>query len=254
MSTLKFQVIIPCYNEASRLPVQEFKEFLSSDSNDTDILFVNDGSKDKTSDVLAALKADFPQRVNTLELNKNSGKAEAVRSGVLKLLEEEAEFDYIAFMDADLSTPLSEITEIRKAILEFSNPSMVFGSRIKLFGSTEITRSNARHYVGRIIATMISKSLKLAIYDTQCGFKFIRKDRLKSIFEERFTSRWLFDVEIIFRLLILFGYEKIEKEMFEYPVKKWTEKGDSKIPLTYAFRIPLELMRIRSKYSSKTID
>lgn len=231
------------------MPISNFDDFLSTNQSSYRFLFVNDGSRDNTADVLQELCDKFSEHCTFLNLKKNVGKAEAIRQGTLYLLQQNEECDYVGFMDADLSTPLSEIKEMEFAAERFSKPSMLIGSRIKLFGSTTIIRSNRRHYIGRIIATLISKSLKLPIYDTQCGFKFIRYDRLNDLFKEEFISRWLFDVELIFRLLSLTGYDGIEGELFELPVTRWEEKGDSKIPLSYAFKMPLELLRIRFKYN-----
>jgi glycosyltransferase involved in cell wall biosynthesis len=230
------------------MPLPEIQHYLSWEQGHTKLLFVNDGSKDNTKNVLDALQKEFPDKVHCLHLEKNSGKAEAIRLGMHHIEQVGIDYDYAGFMDADMSTPLTEIANFQDAIERFSRPSMIIGSRIKLFGSTHIVRSDRRHYVGRIIATFISKSIKLPIYDTQCGFKFIRRDRINVLFSEAFTSRWLFDVELIFRLLKLTGYAAIEGDLFELPVSNWEEKGDSRIPLSYAFRMPIELIKIRKRY------
>ena len=124
---------------------------------------------------------------------------------------------------------------------------MLMASRIKLFGSTDIQRSSLRHYTGRIIATAISLILGIAVYDTQCGLKFFRRDFVADLFAKPFISRWLFDVEIIFRLM-----RKVEARgnLYEIPLAKWVEKGASKIPLSYVVLLPLELGRIAWKYRS----
>lgn len=240
--------IIPCYNEENRLPLADFANFLAAKHLNVLLLFVNDGSKDNTVKLLSNLVNDSEGKASLLSLKKNQGKAEAIRQGMLHLAESNSGLDYIGFMDADLAVSLDEIFKLDSVISDFENPAMIIGSRIKLFGSTEIIRSNRRHYIGRVIATLISKSLKLPIYDTQCGFKVIRKDMVSTLFKESFTSRWLFDVELIFRLLALTGYNGIQGQLFEMPVSKWHEKGDSRIPLTYAFSMPFELLKIRNRY------
>lgn len=252
-SNNKIAFIIPCYNEGKRLPFIEFENFLAANHLNVSFLFVNDGSKDNTEILLNKLINDSQGRASLLTLKNNQGKAEAIRQGMLQLAESTADIDFIGFMDADLAVPLDEIFKLDKALTDFDCPAMLIGSRIKLFGSTEIIRSNRRHYIGRIIATLISKSLKLPIYDTQCGFKVIRKNKVLKLFKDPFTSRWLFDVELIFRLLALTGYNGIQGQLFEMPVSKWHEKGDSRIPLTYAFRMPFELLKIRKRYR-KALD
>lgn len=244
-------IVIPCYNEAERLQIHEFQEFLENSAKQTFFLFVNDGSVDNTTEVLDKIKVLKQGHIDVLNLSKNSGKAEAVRQGMIWLMEHQNNFDYAAFMDADLSTPLTQIDAMRKRIVEYNRPAALIGSRVKIFGSTDIQRSEFRHYIGRIIATLISRSLKLSIYDTQCGFKVFRKDMLNRLFGQKFISRWLFDVEILFRLKQIFGSTSLTTQLFEIPVEAWHEKGGSKIPFHYIFRVPIELFKIRSKYGSK---
>ena len=252
-SNNKIAFIIPCYNEEKRLPFSDFTNFIAANHVNISFLFVNDGSKDNTEMLLNKLIKDSQGRASLLSLKNNQGKAEAIRQGMIQLATSTGDNDYIGFMDADLAVPLDEIFKLDKAITDFENPAMLIGSRIKLFGSTEIIRSNRRHYIGRMIATLISKSLKLPIYDTQCGFKAIRKDMVMPLFKDPFISRWLCDVELIFRLLALTGYYGIKGQLFEMPMSKWQEKGDSRIPLTYAFKMPFELLKIRKRYR-KVLD
>ena len=102
---LKICLVIPCYNEAQRLPITQFQQFMQQNPQ-IGLCFVNDGSSDKTQEVLQKLIEEFPQ-ARVLELAKNGGKAEAVRQGMLFLAPED--WDYVGFWDADLATPLSEI-------------------------------------------------------------------------------------------------------------------------------------------------
>ena len=197
-------VVIPCFNEEKRLPIDEYLQFFAENPSNLQFLFVDDGSDDDTHQLVQQLADKFPESVSAMSLPKNVGKAEAVRVGVLNVLKGNP--DYVAYWDADLSTSLNEI-ELFKAFLE-SHQQAVFlmGSRVKLHGSTIIIRNESRHYIGRIVATIISSLLKLAVYDTQCGAKFIKASDANYIFEFPFISRWIFDVEIIFRILQKYGY------------------------------------------------
>ncbi len=248
MTASSVAIVIPCYNESKRFPVADYQRFLKEHPQ-VHLLFVNDGSTDKTLDVLSNLSAEFSSNTSVLNLEKNAGKAEAVRQGVLNIITtQHSDSKYIAYLDADLSTPLSEI--VRFASLMDANEALSFvaGSRIKLYGSTRIKRYTYRHYFGRIIATMISESLSIAIYDTQCGAKIFNAQIAKTIFSDSFKSKWLFDVEIFFRLINLYSREKMEDHVMEIPVTSWEEKGQSKITFLDLLQVPFDLWRIKRTY------
>ncbi|KAK3287118.1 hypothetical protein CYMTET_5347 [Cymbomonas tetramitiformis] len=104
-------VVVPgCYDEADRLPKQEFLDYASA-LEDIVFLFVNDGSKDGTLALLNSAQSSHPEKVQVLDLPLNRGKAEAVRLGMQRSCEIQAR--YVAFWDADLATPLETIKEFR---------------------------------------------------------------------------------------------------------------------------------------------
>ena len=246
-SSPSVSIVIPCFNEAKRLPVDEYHQFFSERRSNLHFLFVDDGSDDGTDQLIKQLSDQFPEFVSTLSIPKNVGKAEAVRSGMLQILEGNP--DYVAYWDADLSTSLNEISLFEDFLNKHQQAVLLMGSRVKLHGSTVIIRNEFRHYIGRIVATVISSLLKLAVYDTQCGAKFIRASDAVSVFDKPFMSRWLFDVEIIFRVLEKYGYENIEQQLFEIPLSRWVEKGESKVSWTYIFKLPIDLIGLRYTYS-----
>ena len=216
-------IVIPCYNEEKGISNNEYSNFLNNNS-EVLICFVNDGSKDNTVRVLNVLKDKHPTQIHILSLEKNSGKAEAVRAGI-QYCNTHFEHQYIGYLDADLATTLEEFIDLRNYLqgeIVFS-----FGSRIRKIGSI-IERENSRFLIGRIVATFISNILDIKVYDTQCGSKLFTKEISEKLFEKEFISRWLFDVEIFYRMILLFGREKAIKKMLEIPLKLWVEKGDSK--------------------------
>src|SRR5215468_1379489 len=99
-------VVIPCYNEATRLQGSTFKAFACA-TPAIRFLFVNDGSTDRTGWMLEGLHQDDPQRFAICHLAQNSGKAEAVRQGILRAFE--AHPAYVGYWDADLATPLETL-------------------------------------------------------------------------------------------------------------------------------------------------
>jgi len=240
----KTTIVIPCYNEESRIPVQDYRKFLFN--NSINIRFVNDGSTDRTILVLEGLKSEFPSQVNILNLPKNAGKAEAVRRGVLAA-EELEKNDIIGFMDADLSTPFEEINYFLR---EFGNARIqfVFGSRFSRIGA-RIKRFHHRHYFGRIIATLVSLYLHIPIYDSQCGAKFFHVGFARKLFMDPFVSRWLFDVEIFRRIAL--SNLKVEECSLELPLHTWIEKGGSKISFRDYLRLPVEFYKIFRHYINR---
>lgn len=228
-------VIIPCYNEGERLKnsLEHFRDCPYR------LIFVNDGSSDNTREFLEA-NIHAPDRV--LSLDKNSGKAEAVRRGMLYLmsLQEYEEVQWAAFWDADLATPVSELADFLDFAARNGGADAVYGSRIMRLGSN-IKRNFSRHVLGRLYCTLISALFGIKCYDTQCGAKVFRKSTLEQAFLEPFISRWVFDVEIILRLNAF--------KQLECPVKKWEDVKGSKIaPLKAFASVAFDILKIRRKY------
>lgn len=237
-------IVIPCYNEANRIDLMRIGTFISENES-YHICFVNDGSSDATAIVLADFCKDNPAQLSLLNLEVNRGKGEAVRRGLLEL-KSNIKFQSIGFLDADLATPLEEYEKLNEFLLS-SFYSAVFGSRMKKMGSN-IDRSVKRHLIGRFFATLISHTIELPFYDTQCGAKVFKPQFLEGIIEKPFLTKWLFDVEIIIRLKDKFGSERMDSSVFEKPLNVWIERGNSKITKGDMFRIPLDLLRIRRHY------
>ena len=232
-------VVVPCYNEANRLPVDAFRNF-SLPGAQAEFLFVNDGSTDETQRMLDA------NGFTSLALTHNSGKAEAVRLGVLAAIEKNP--DFVAFWDADLATPLSELASFISVFSTRPEIDMVMAARVRLLGR-QISRNPARHYFGRVGATLISSSLGLAVYDTQCGAKMFRVgDDLRSIFATPFLSRWIFDVEIIARLVRLRGRDAAARAIYEFPITVWQDVKGSKVRSTDFVRALKDLWKIHRAY------
>lgn len=220
-------IIVPCYNEAERINIGTFVDF-SREHRSIHFLFVNDGSTDSTAVILDNIAHQMPDCISVIHLEKNCGKADAVRQGFLKSFTMNP--DVVGFIDADLATPLECIPEFVEALLT-EKKEIVIGARVALLGRV-IERNSIRHYAGRFFATAASTILGVRIYDTQCGAKIFRvTDRLKEVFAMPFTVSWIFDVEIFARFIILErkGLPKISDICLEYPLKKWVDKKGSKI-------------------------
>lgn len=238
-------IVVPCYNEEQRLDVEQFRRFAAA-GHRVDFCFVNDGSADGTLRLLQSLHAENPSRFSVVNLEQNQGKAEAVRRGILAAADQGA--DLIGFWDADLATPLSELPSFLDVFAARPEIEMVFGARVRLLGR-EISRNASRHYFGRVGATLISQTLGLAVYDTQCGAKLFRnRDGLRTVFATPFLSRWIFDVEIIARYVRLWGRDRAAKSIYELPIKVWHDVRGSKVKSTDFIRALRDLRRIRRFY------
>ena len=235
--------IIPCFNEEKRLQRDRFVAFIKA-HNQYHFLFVNDGSTDNTVQALETIKKESPNQVSVLDLKQNVGKAEAIRQGMLGSFD--LNYDYFAFFDADLATPLEELPRLLDYSQQTPQPYLIMGSRIKLLGSTDIQRKLSRHYIGRIFATIVSNMLSMPIYDTQCGAKLLKKEVVPVLFDQPFLSKWLFDVELLFRLKKHFNDSA--SRIIEVPLKKWEDVAGSKISFTYFLKAPLDLLRIYMRY------
>jgi glycosyltransferase involved in cell wall biosynthesis len=228
---MKCCLVIPCYNEAKRLAVARFSGFIENNSQ-VDFLFVNDGSKDDTFAILSKLQTDNPQRIKVLNLVKNSGKAEAVRQGMLAV--NVAQYNYVGFWDADLAVPLSEFPRMAEIIQNKPQLFCLLASRVKLLGY-EIVRKPLRHYLGRTFATAASLFLKMSVYDTQCGAKLFRAEIISELFSAKFRTHWIFDVEILLRFKLWYlqkhvdAVNKLEDYINEMPLLRWQDVDGSKV-------------------------
>ncbi len=238
-------IIIPCFNEEIRLDKQALLSFIQ-ENRTVNICLVNDGSRDGTLVLLYKIKEVNKENILVIDLPLNAGKAEAVRKGMAAAAEWKA-FQYLAYLDADFATPLSEVASLSEAI-KVRHAMFAIGSRVKRLGAT-VERSVVRHYFGRVFATCASILLDLPVYDTQCGAKIINREWMETAFSKPFISSWLFDVEILARLRNQYGKEQLLRLTVEVPLNTWIEKGGSKIKLSHLLRIPLELLKIHFKYN-----
>ena len=158
-------VVIPCFNEADRLNVDTFAEFVC-DVDDVELIFVDDGSSDATLQSAQSVSDRAGSSVSVLRLEENCGKAEAVRQGMLWAAQRD--FSSIAFWDADLATPLETIPDFVDVLNRHSNVEVVWGTRLPLMGHT-IDRDAVRRQTGKLFsassaaassATSLSSSAK----------------------------------------------------------------------------------------------
>ncbi|WP_437733317.1 glycosyltransferase [Sorangium sp. So ce1335] len=235
-------IVVPCFNEAHRLDVAAFGAYLRAHPG-VEFIFVNDGSTDGTLGVLASIESAYPSQVEVVDLHPNQGKAQAVRAGMQRALSREAL--YVGYFDADLATPLDAIGELMEVLDTAPKIDIAVGARVALLGR-QITRRATRHYAGRVFATAASLVLGVPVYDTQCGAKLFRANAMTNeLFRRPFRSRWIFDVEIFARHL---AASRRKDGIYELPLRRWTDVGESRVKLTDFVRAIGEMAMIAQEY------
>ncbi len=230
----KIFLVVPCFNEEQRIDLSKFSGFPYH------FIFVDDGSSDQTYKLLESQKKEH---WSVLKLEKNVGKAEAVRAGVRYALEKSnlQSSDWVGFWDADLATPLEEVERFLQYQNQFyPKASAIWGSRVKRLGS-DIDRSFKRHVLGRCFATLVGIIFEMRVYDTQCGAKLFSPALGKKIFQDPFISRWLFDIELLLR--------SADAQVVECSLSQWAEIPGSKVKIIKeSRRILADLLKIYLKY------
>jgi dolichyl-phosphate beta-glucosyltransferase len=237
-------LVVPCYNEADRLEGEVFLEFARTHPG-VGLLFVDDGSTDGTAALHARLAAAAPDTIGALRLDRNAGKAEAVRRGILEALALGPSL--VGFWDADLATPLDAVDDFLALAARRPDVDLILGSRVKSMGR-DIRRKATRHYLGRIFATAVSIALGIPAYDTQCGAKVFRAtSATAAVFSRPFRNAWIFDVEILARYLDLpdDGGLPRRRRIYELTLKAWHDVPGSKLRARDFVRSMFDLLAIR---------
>jgi glycosyltransferase involved in cell wall biosynthesis len=217
-----FTVVIPCYNEASRIgsTVRSALDYLSIESPSAELIVVNDGSTDSTAAIVRESLAAAKVQARLIENFPNRGKGAAVRSGLLA-----ATKPIGLFFDADLSTPLSEIPKLIEPIAN-GEVDVAFGSRAldrKLIGVHQPWR---REQAGRVFNLIVRLATGMPFWDTQCGFKAFRLDVCRPVLEKAQTDGFAFDVELLFLA------HRAGLRLREIPVR-WNHAEGSKVRVVH---------------------
>lgn len=233
---LRVAITVPCYNEAQRFDGREFARALEDPR--VELVFVNDGSKDATQQVLSDFVAQSGGRAQQIDLVQNSGKSEAVRAGMLRSADAGA--DVVGFADADLATPIDEVLRLVDAICSDDTAEAVLASRAA-GADANIDRRLHRRVLGRLFSALGSAVLGTWIQDTQCGAKLFRSsEALRNALSAPFRSRWAFDVELLGRFMLATG-ARPGAGVVEVPLRQWAEVPGSKLGASSMLRAGLDL-------------
>lgn len=239
-SPTRLVLVVPCYNEAHRLNMDAWDRHLREEQQDR-VVFVDDGSADGTLAILSDFAKTHP-RAEVVHLANNSGKAEAVRQGVLHALRQRR-FEFVGYWDADLSASLDLIQDFMKQLDREPEAMVALGVRVREAGH-EVHRPHWRHLVSRLFALTASMVLGLPVRDTQCGAKIFRYEVAGMLFKEPFLTQWLFDIEVLARMIQHAGRRKARRAITEVPLREWRDKEQSRFFRQYASRAPRDLLRI----------
>jgi len=192
-------VVIPTYNEEKRLPktLAEVLGYLEKLNKGSEVIISDGGSTDKTLQEVAKLQKKSKVLIKVVKDKKREGKGEGVKKGILA-----SSGQWVLFMDADNSTPISEFEKLYRHRSDFD---IVIGSR---YAGVEIQvkQSFVRRLVSRSGSFLIRVLTGLRFADTQCGFKLFSSKSAQKIFSRLKTKGWGFDVEVLL-LAQKFGYK-----------------------------------------------
>ena len=228
-------IVIPAYNEETRLPVtlaRVLDYVHRSPWTPAEVLVVDDGSEDATAAVAEQFARENPM-VRLLKNPGNRGKGYSVRHGMLK-----AKGDWVLFTDADLSAPIEELDKLMAAALD-RGAGVVIGSRALDRSLIQVRQSAVRETAGRIFNLFMRALTGLPFWDTQCGFKLFEGRAAREVFSRVRLERFGFDVEALF-IARLLGCRTVE-----IPVR-WSHSTGTKVSLFRdSVSMFLDLLRVR---------
>jgi dolichyl-phosphate beta-glucosyltransferase len=227
---VQLSVVIPAYNEGDRLPgtLERMLAYLASQSLSFEILAVDDGSTDRTAEMVKR-NAACDERIRLIR-EPHRGKGAAVRAGALA-----AAGQQILFCDADLSHPVEELTRL---------PALLDGAQIAIAsregqGSRRVGEPLHRHLMGRVFNWIVRAVAVPGVQDTQCGLKCFSRRAARELFSRQTIEGFGFDVELLF-LARKRGYRIVE-----VPVT-WRHVPASRVdPVRDTLRMLSDVLRIR---------
>jgi glycosyltransferase involved in cell wall biosynthesis len=225
-------IVIPAFNEERRLPasLERIAEYIRGSGRTTEVLVVDDGSRDRTAEVAESFKDRIPL-LRVIPNGQNRGKGFSVRHGML-----EARGDIVLFSDADLSAPIEEAD---KLIAALNTNDVAIGSRALDRSLIAVHESPFREFAGIIFNRIVRIVLRLPFVDTQCGFKAFRREGCRLIFEQQRIERFGFDPELLY-LARHHGLKSVE-----IPVR-WAHSPATKVNmLRDSVQMFLDVFRIR---------
>jgi glycosyltransferase involved in cell wall biosynthesis len=247
-------IVVPCFNEEKRISVPYWEELIKLRS-DISWVFVNDGSTDGTSHLLSQIT--FGTDASIIECDRNLGKGNAIRLGLSKSLKSYRDLKALGYLDADGAFSPFDVLRLVDKFYELlqkdktSRIDALISSRVALAGH-QISRKASRHYIGRIIATYITRDWEGAPYDTQSGFKLFTKSKsLETGLLEEFKTSWFIDVELLARIGMANGGDLV---LWEEPLTSWQDVSGSNLKFRKAPALVREILIARRAVRKLTMS
>ncbi len=233
-ATPRISVVVPAYNEAARLgpPLALAAAWLARQGSPSEILVVDDGSRDRTAAVAEELARTSPVPIRVLRNGQNRGKGYSVKHGVL-----EARGEFVLVSDADFSTPIEDLPRLL-APLEARVCDLAIGSRGLPDSRIEVRQAWWREAMGRTFNRILRVLTGLRFRDTQCGFKVLRREAVLPLFRAARIERFAWDVEILCLA------RRAGLRVCEMPVR-WRNSADSRVhPVRDSVRMLRDTLRV----------
>lgn len=229
-------IVIPAYNEASRIgaciaALQNCSELLSYRH---EVIVVVEKSTDDTLAIAGQMTAGHGS-FKVIGNPDHRGKGHAVRTGMLA-----ARGDIAFFMDADLSTPLKEITPFLARFESVPEVDIIIGNRQHPDSAIVRRQSALRQGLGQCFNFVLRRLTGIRVKDTQCGFKAFRRRARETIFPLQTISGFAFDVELLL-LATQLGFRVEDR-----PVE-WRNADGSKVHIVRdSVRMLRDALRVRA--------
>lgn len=231
-------IIIPAYNEEKRLPktLASVLEYMSRQNYEWEVVVVDDGSTDGTVSIVKDFISNN-SKIKLIENKENHGKGYVVKKGMLASSGQRR-----LFMDADGSTPISEIDKLN--LYMDQGYDVAIGSRRVAGSDVKEDQPLHRIFLGWLFRELVDFILPLGVVDSQNGFKMFSGKSAEALFSKQNVNGWAFDVEILY-LARRLGYKVIEVPIV------WVNDKETKVTLRSMMKMIWEVVRVRVGYNRK---